>query len=111
MSTDAGTIVIRWAGDPDDAALRRLGELDGRRSPRGDVLLAEVDGTPRAALGLTDRRVVADPFSPTQDLVELLEVRADRLHRDVVPLNPCLAHSMLPRRMAHTVRRGDVWHH
>jgi hypothetical protein len=43
------------------------------------VLLAEVDGEPRAALSLADGTVVADPFHHTLYLVALLEARAGQL--------------------------------
>lgn len=75
----AGTIALRPA-DPDEAAIvRRLAALDNTRELTGDVLLAIVDGEVVAALSLSDRRVVADPFLPTQDAVALLRLRADHL--------------------------------
>jgi hypothetical protein len=47
------------------------------------VLLAEVDGQLRAALALTDGTVVADPFHPTADVIDLLRARARQL--DITP--------------------------
>jgi hypothetical protein len=44
--------------------------------PFGPVLLAEVDGRPRAALSVRDGSVIADPFAPTADVVEMLRVQA-----------------------------------
>lgn len=70
---------IRLAGPDDMPAVRRLAALDSLQPPSSPVLLAQVGGVPRAALGLVDRRVVADPFSPTADIVALLRLRADRL--------------------------------
>lgn len=76
-STSSPIIAIRLAGLDDAADLRRLAALDAQPVPRDhDVLLAVVDGQPRAALGLGSEAVVADPFHPTADLVELLRVRA-----------------------------------
>jgi hypothetical protein len=43
------------------------------------VLVAEVDGTPVAAISLVDGHVVADPFERTADVVELLRLRAAQL--------------------------------
>jgi hypothetical protein len=70
-------VVIR-PGYPDDAAaLERLARLDSRRPLDGPVLVAERDGRILAARATATGRHVADPFSPTADLVALLEVRAD----------------------------------
>ena len=70
------TIAIRTATPSDGPALTRLAALDSAPVPFGPVLIAEVDGEPRAALSLRDRAVIADPFARTAELVELLEVRA-----------------------------------
>lgn len=83
-------VVIRRAGAPDAPALRSLAELDGTRAEReglqsaladGGVLLAEVDGSLRAALAVRGGRPVADPFVPTAGLAELLSMRAGQLRR------------------------------
>ena len=74
-------IVIRPAREDDDAALRRLAQLDGARLPEGELLVAEVDGELRAALRIADRAYVADPFFPSKELVGLLDVRARRLRQ------------------------------
>ena len=42
------------------------------RVPVRPLMLAEVDGEPRAALSLHDGDVIADPFFPTADLIVLL---------------------------------------
>jgi hypothetical protein len=72
----ADDITIRRAQASDDEALRRLAALDSGRIPRDELLVAEVDGQLRAALGIAHREVVADPFHPTAGLVELLAARA-----------------------------------
>jgi len=74
--TSADDIIIRRAQQSDSEALRRLAALDSGRVPAGVVLLAEVDGELRAALGVRGREVVADPFHPTAGLIELLAARA-----------------------------------
>ena len=53
-------------------ALIRLAALDSAEVPAGPVMLAEVAGEVRAAVSLSDRTVIADPFHPTAPLVELL---------------------------------------
>lgn len=70
------TISIRAATTGDGPALARLAALDSASVPFGPVLLAEVDGQPRAALSVTDERVIGDPFTRTAELVELLRVHA-----------------------------------
>src|SRR3954464_1145183 len=80
-ATHDSQITIRQAREDDAAALRRLAQLDGARLPEGDLLIAEVDGEPRAALRIDDRAYVADPFFPSRELVALLDVRARRLRQ------------------------------
>jgi hypothetical protein len=74
-------ITIRLAGEDDAPALRRLAQLDGARLPEGELLVAEVGGELRAALRISDRSYVADPFFPSRELVGLLDVRAKRLRK------------------------------
>jgi hypothetical protein len=74
--TIPATITIRPAFADDHSALVRLAALDSSPVPPAPVLLAEVDEQPRAALSLTDRSVVADPFFPTVDIVALLRTHA-----------------------------------
>jgi hypothetical protein len=73
------TVVIRAARGSDGAALENLARMDSQRPPAGDVLVAEQDGVIVAALA--GDRVIADPFRPTADLVELLRVHAGRAAR------------------------------
>lgn len=71
-----GAITIRSSTDADAAAIRDLALLDGGSAPRGDSLLAFVDGQLRVAVGRADGAVVADPFHLTADVVELVRARA-----------------------------------
>jgi hypothetical protein len=72
-------VTLRF-GFPDDAvALGRLAALDSALPLAGPVLLAEVGGDLRAALSLSDRSVISDPFYPSAAVVELLRARADQL--------------------------------
>jgi hypothetical protein len=73
------TIAIRAAHAEDELTLRRLAALDSARPLTGDALLAVVDEEPVAAIGLTDGRIVANPFRRTADVVDLLRLRAQRL--------------------------------
>jgi len=75
-TTGLGAIVIRHATDADIIALTDLAILDSREPMSGPALIAEVDGTARAALDLHDGSVAADPFAPTAELVELLRLHA-----------------------------------
>jgi hypothetical protein len=59
---------IRAAGPADAEAIARLAALDSTRPPAGDVLLAEVDGEPWAAVSVDDGHIAADPFRPTRDV-------------------------------------------
>ena len=77
-----GAVEMRRATADDERAVRRLAQLDEMTPPQGDVLLAELDGRLVAALPLEGGRAVADPFTPTQEIVELLVLRAVALGGD-----------------------------
>jgi hypothetical protein len=74
--TSHATIMIRPAYADDRSALARLAAVDSAEVPTEPLLLAEVDEQLRAALSVTDGSVIADPFFPTRDLIELLRTRA-----------------------------------
>ena len=69
-------ITIRHSTGRDRAGILRLGVLDDRPPPAGEMLLAFVDGELRAALPLGSGDALADPFHPTSDLLELLRFQA-----------------------------------
>jgi hypothetical protein len=58
-----------------------VAELDSSRAPRGDVLVAYVDGELWAALSVTDGHYVADPMRPSAEAVEVLQERRRQLRR------------------------------
>ena len=70
------TISIRPATASDGRTLMRIAALDSAPMPFGPVLIAEIDGEPKAALSLNDDRVIADPFTRTAEVVALLRVHA-----------------------------------
>jgi hypothetical protein len=80
MSTTAvlspSSVVMRAARGSDGRALARLAALDSKAAPRGEVLVAEVDGTILAAIDLDNGTIYANPFRPTAQLVELLELHS-----------------------------------
>jgi hypothetical protein len=82
-------VTIRWATPTDLPALERVAELDSKRLPAGPMLIAAVDGRIWAALSILDGAAVADPFTPSADLVGLLRTRASQL-RDYQPQEPVL---------------------
>lgn len=65
--------------DDDNGVLDRLAGLEGRETPKGPHVLAEIGGVVVAALPLGPGEVLADPFSPTAHLIPLLELRATHL--------------------------------
>jgi hypothetical protein len=77
LSLDA--VTIRRAGSDDEAALRRLADLDSTRVPDGLVLMAEIDGRAVAAISILSGECFADPFLRTLELRRLLELRASQL--------------------------------
>ena len=69
-------IVIRSAQATDQSAIAVLGVLDGgHRMPNGQVMVAEVDGRIRAAVG-SNGASISDPFWPSAELVRMLSVHA-----------------------------------
>jgi hypothetical protein len=67
-------VVLRWATPRDAGIVATLAALDSQPVPAPPVLLAEVDGITRAAVG-TDGAIVADPFVATGEVVALLRAR------------------------------------
>ena len=80
MSTQSLSVTIRPAREGDAAALAALATLDSAVVPDAPILVAEIDGELVAALGVLSGAVIADPFKPTSEAVELLSTRARRLH-------------------------------
>jgi hypothetical protein len=78
-------IVIRLSRPEDEPALVTLAALDSRPLPAAQILVAEADGAIRAALSLSDRAVIADPFHRTAPLVALLNARAEQLRAEPGP--------------------------
>jgi len=74
-----GDVVIRAARRDDAADIAALATLDEKLPPVGGALVAEVDGALQAALPLGGGLPIANPFSHTAHLVELLEERAGQL--------------------------------
>lgn len=74
-------VTIRLGAPRDEHRLARLAELDSSQPAAEPLLLAEVDGQLAAAISLSDGTIVADPFRPTADVVDLLRVRAAQLGR------------------------------
>jgi hypothetical protein len=76
---DDGEVVIRRSAPDDAPAMMVLAALDGREWNAGPALLAEVDGSLRAALPLDGAEAFSDPFHSTTELLALLELRAVQL--------------------------------
>jgi hypothetical protein len=65
-------IVIRGARSTDEQELAVLSVLDGgRHTLEGQVMVAEVDGRLRAAVG-SNGVAISDPFWPSAELVSML---------------------------------------
>jgi len=90
-TASSSSISLRRAVSTDAAALDRLAQLDSTRLPSGTHLIAERDGEMIAALAQPSGAVIADPFVPSADAVELLRQWAGQ-------------RTALPRRSARRVR-------
>ena len=60
----------------DLGSLALLATLDGARAPDEPMLVAESGGRMVAAVPFSGGRALADPFEPTAEIVDLLELRA-----------------------------------
>ncbi len=79
-TTDISGINIRRLTGADAEAVEQLGQLDSAaRPPRGELLGVEIEGRLLAAISLDDGTTIADPFSRTQELRNLLDLRARQL--------------------------------
>jgi hypothetical protein len=75
------SVTIRFAHAHDSAVLAALAQLDSAEPLILPALVAEVDDELRAALSLVNSGVIADPFHPTCELVDLLQIRARQFAR------------------------------
>jgi len=74
--TSPASLSLRHATPADSAAVAYLAALDDAERLTGSVLVAFDGERPVAAVSLDDGRAVADPFTRTADVVDLLRVRA-----------------------------------
>jgi hypothetical protein len=88
MKSDGGseisaTVVIRRLRDDesDRTAIEALAERDSGAVPGGEILVAEVEGAILAAISLDSGALLADPFSRTNELRNLLQLRRAQLRR------------------------------
>ena len=72
-------VTVRLARPADESDLARLAALDSAAPLRGPALVAEVDSGLIAAMPLDAGRPIADPFEPTAELLDLLELRRAQL--------------------------------
>ena len=72
-------ITIRLATADQAGQVRRIAERDSTAVPAGDLLIALVRDEVRAAVSIRSGDAIADPFQPTDDLVNLLCERAAQL--------------------------------
>jgi hypothetical protein len=79
------SITIRPARSVDAWAIARLAALDSAKPLIGDVLLAETDGIPVAAVAIADGTAVADPFVASAETVAVLRMRAAQLRAPDAP--------------------------
>jgi hypothetical protein len=78
-----GPVTLRLADVSDRPALERLAQLDSHALPREPHLVAEREGRLDAALSLSSKELIADPFRRTAELCELL-----RHHAGVIGTDP-----------------------
>jgi hypothetical protein len=69
------SLALRVASEADAHAIGRLAALDSAAVPAAPLLVAERDGAMVAAISLPAGAVIADPFAPTADVVEMLRMR------------------------------------
>jgi hypothetical protein len=95
---------IRFATEEDAGTLKALAELDSQQPLGGQVLIAEIDGAPAAALSLADGRAIADPFKRTDHLIANLRMRARAMRSyEVTPSLPQRLLAALPARRGSSI--------
>jgi hypothetical protein len=73
-------VTIRRADGEEWDTIDRLAQLDSAPPPpREAMLVAEVGGEMRAAVSLRNGYAIADPFTSSGELVDLLRARAEQL--------------------------------
>lgn len=82
------TLAIRLADDADVTSVARLAALDSAPIPESPLLLGLLDARPVVALSLRTGAVVADPFTPTLDVIALVRRRSERLGGSALPRPP-----------------------
>jgi len=96
MATTNTTLTIRQLTDSDDADVARLAELDSSSGLRAPLLGAEVEGRLLAAVSVETGEVLADPFSRTAELRDMLELRALQLRKRSPKVKRGLRHRHAP---------------
>jgi hypothetical protein len=97
-------ISVRRVGPADSATLEVLARRAGRVRPlSGTSLLAEIDGVPLAAIGMTSGTVLADPGNTSLDVIRALRLTRYRIMRQGGQTYS--ARSLLSRR-ASRIRHG-----
>ena len=76
LSLATHPVTLRPARSEDARTLSDLAQLDSARPLSGEVLLAETESGPLAALELASGRTIADPFRRTAESVGLLRTFA-----------------------------------
>jgi hypothetical protein len=79
QAADTRDLELRLCRVDDDPALERLAELEGRPVPLGRLVVAVVRGRLVAALPIAGGCALADPFTRTEHLLPLLDLRAKQL--------------------------------
>src|SRR4051794_30784788 len=77
----SSAVVIRHARHDEAGALAARAGLDWSRAPRGEVVVADVQGELWAAVSVDDGHAVATPFRPSGELTFRLIGRARELRR------------------------------
>ncbi len=71
------TLTIRPADATDAVAVARLAALDSASPPTGHLVLGEVGHELWAAIDLDSGTIIADPFRPSGNVVEMLRARVE----------------------------------
>jgi hypothetical protein len=80
-AADDASVLIRHAAPADAREIDRLAALDERALPLGERLVGVLEGRVVAALDVDSGTAIADPFVPTEGVVELLGLRAAQVRR------------------------------
>jgi hypothetical protein len=101
-------LIIRTPEQDERGSVERLALLDDRRTPEGELLVAEVDGELWAAVAIQTGDGVSDPFRPSDPVLSVLKATAAGLRATDADRKREWPARIRMRPVRRYLRRGDA---